>query len=194
MIISPYNEKVPQQVVDAQMSVFKHFGIELIQVKYENIGGATGHGEAIDNFIRDRWTDDDLVIFDIDCIPLIKEGFYEMTGLFGAAQHASHIPNSIDYASPAFIYFDRNTFEKLGKPSFVPTERSDTGAELTYIAHEKGIPVTLIYPSSVEVRQWQYDDGSWFGQGTTYANKIYHAFHARWDNQRFINKCKEVCG
>ena len=38
-----------------------------------------------------------------------ENGFKTMLGLYSVAQNPNHIPNAIDYASPAFIAFSKKT-------------------------------------------------------------------------------------
>lgn len=196
MIVSFYTDNVSQEIVDAQKKVFDHFKIPLVQVKPEVWHG---HGGTIDRFISDMKEWDHLVIFDIDCIPLDADIVNETIaavdnhiGIVGIAQKASHIPNSIIYAGPAFIAFSRKTYELLGKPTFGCTDRSDCAAELTYIAREKGIEVMLLYPTSVEQKKWPLDGPVMFGPGTTFQNRIYHGFYSRRNPGNFIKKCAEI--
>ena len=197
MIVTFYNEVVPKEVATCQKRVFNHFGYEIKQImpdKWES------HAGAIDDFIRSTPLNV-ITIFDIDCIPLNERIIQtatswakQNTGIFGAAQRASHISDSIIYASPAFMVLSKETYIELGSPSFRTTSRGDCAAELTYAAREKGIEVRLLYPSHVENEEWKLDGSIKFGQGTTYNNSIYHSFHARWDYQRFIDKCKSIIG
>ncbi|MEI7669750.1 MAG: hypothetical protein WCJ33_06690 [Pseudomonadota bacterium] len=193
MIVSFYNDKVSKEVVEWQKKVFDKFGIELNQIKYGDMGGSTGHGTAIDDYLmNNEW--DNIEIWDIDCIPLVP--FYEditLDGIYSIAQRASHIQGSTDYASPAFITFTMLDYITMGFPSFKPTERSDTGGEITFAAKANNINVHLLYPTDCEQPMWQLDNGQMFGLGTTYANKIYHAFNGRFNQDMFIKKCKQVC-
>lgn len=100
-IISFHNGNIPPEILQAQKSVFDHFGISLEQIETQ-----LHVADVIDHFISNEpWTN--IVLFDIDCIPLnnavIKNhliiGHF---GLTGAIQHASHIPHSIDMFRPHF--------------------------------------------------------------------------------------------
>ncbi len=192
-IISFHNGNIPQAVLDAQASVFRHFGLNLEQIETH-----LQHPDAIDHFLNtEKW--DVVVIFDIDCIPLTKDAVpisiqLSNIALVGAAQHASHIPDSTDYVSPAFCVLNRGIWKDLGSPSFAPTNRGDVGQELTIIANNKGIPVLMSYPVNVDIKLWKYDDGSMFGIGTDYG-KVYHAFESRMNpdaRRRFIARCQKV--
>lgn len=195
--ISFHNGNIPSQLLEAQLAVFQHFKIPLQQIKTE-----LQHPDAIDHFLNTaEW--DIVVIFDIDCIPLEKDyldaevNFVSRVNnwIVGAAQHASHIPNSIDYVSPAYMVMHRAAWEALDKPSFAPTKRGDVGAEITYKAIEHGQHYFMLPVSSCEVPMWKLDNGQMFGIGTTYADVIYHAFESRMNadaRNRFIEKCRAV--
>lgn len=203
MIVSFYNDNVKPEVVEWQKKVFDHFGISLNQIKYGDEGGSYGHGLAIDEYLKKFWIEqdnsEDVFIFDIDAIPLIKNFNIDidtesLLSIYSIAQKASHIKDSPIYASPAFIYLTREIYELFGYPSFKPTERGDTGSQITYAAREKGVEVRLLYPTACDVPLWDLDGWYKFGFGTTYGNKIYHCFNARFEHERFIKKCKEICG
>ena len=184
MIITAYNDMIPSNVVDGQRKIFEKFGEKIIQIKPATWGG---HAHTLDEWIKNNeW--DHLIVLDIDCIPLNKdviknarEWVQNNIGLYSVAQNPNHIHNAVDYASPAFIAFSKKTFEELGKPSFQGSNQPpwDVGGEFTYKALEKNIPVKLMYPSEVEIPKWKFADGSMFGIGTTYENKVYHHFEGR---------------
>lgn len=200
MIVSFYNDNVKQEVVAAQKKVFSHLNVSLNQIKYGDESGSYGHGLAIDEYLKTSKEEVELIC-DIDCVPTDRQVIfnalnisYNNIGIYSVAQRASHIKDSPLYASPAFISFSRDTYNLLGCPSFKPTVRGDTGSELTYAAREKGVEVRLLYPTSCDVPIWDLDGWYKFGFGTTYGNKIYHCFNARFEHERFIKKCNEICG
>jgi hypothetical protein len=52
-----------------------------------------------------------------------------------------------------------------------------------------------MWPSSVEEEKWILKDDQKFGRGTTYGDRVYHAFESRMGNvSLFVNKCKEILG
>lgn len=193
--VSFYNSNISYKVVDAQRAVFEKFGCEI-----EQILTTLQHPQAIDDYLLNKeWSQ--IAIFDIDCIPLNKKIFKfirfctQYPVIFGAAQRASHIPNSIIYVSPAFICFNKDTYEKLGKPSFNPTIRGDVGAEITYKANEMRFTVDYLWPSSVQEPKWPLRENELFGLGTTYDNSIYHAFESRMNHNStnmFLKKCEHI--
>jgi hypothetical protein len=198
MIITFYNQRINPDVVESQKKVFNHFGLSLNQI---NFGEWLGHGRIIDNYLSNLTNDwEYLVLFDIDSIPLTKDIVPEAidwainnTGIFSVAQKASHIKDSIVYASPAFLAISRKTYELLGNPTFDQTYRSDCAGELTHAAIDKGFKVNLMYPSHVEKPMWDLDNGFKFGYGTTYADKIYHSFESRFNKTDiFLKKCNEI--
>ena len=198
MIITFYNEKIDPEVVKYQKKVFDFFGYTIHQIKPDNW---QGHGGSIDLFLsnhKKRW--EYIVLFDIDCIPLngtvINDSINWVknnNGLYSVAQKANHIPNSIVYASPAFLAFSHKTYDLLGRPTFSCTDRSDCAGELTHKSIELGYEVKLMYPSNVMIPKWDLTNDIKFGIGTTYENNIFHSFESRKNsNQIFLNKCKEI--
>lgn len=191
-----YNDNIPEDVVNAQKSVFDKFGVHIEQVLTP-----LSHPDAIDNYISNNRFDV-LTIFDIDCIPLRESTttnairiVTETNCIYGAIQNANYIKGSPDYAAPAFMCFSRQTYKLIGSPSFKETSRADVGAELTYLAMEKGLCVKLLHVSHVDVPLWKLADGTMFGHGTNYENKVFHAFEIRKNQgskELFIEKCLEI--
>jgi hypothetical protein len=195
-IVAFYNDNIPEDVVNAQKAVFDRFGVPIEQVLTP-----LSHPDAIDNYISNNQFDV-LTIFDIDCIPLRKSTITDAISIvtktnciYGAIQNANYIEGSSDYASPAFLCFSRQTYKLIDRPSFKETSRADVGAELTYMAIEKGLGVKLLKVSHVNVPLWKLSDGTMFGHGTNYENKVFHAFEIRkthGSKKLFIEKCLEV--
>lgn len=194
-----YNTKIDNQIVEYQKKVFEHFGLQINQI---NSPTWPGHGHLVDEHLQKLGDDWDIfILFDIDCIPLddkiIQEGkewAKKNLGLFSVAQR-HYRKSEMVYASPAFLIFSKKTYDLLGKPSFVETKRSDVAGELTHKCIEKQLLIKLMWPSNVEEEKWILKDNQKFGRGTTYENRVYHAFESRMDNiSCFVNKCKEIIG
>jgi hypothetical protein len=198
MIITFYNEIISQHVVDLQKKVFEKFRLEINQIKPETW---INHGTCIDNFLNEVTNENEvIVLFDIDSIPLndwivpyAEKWCSENLGIFSVAQKSPKLTSTI-LAAPSFMVFSKKTYDYLGRPSFVETERSDCGGEMTYAAREKGLEVRLLYPTSSEIPAWHLDQYYDFGYGTNYENKIYHSFESRFKKKDsyFINKCNEI--
>ena len=172
MIITAYNEVIPNAVVEGQRKVLEKFGEKIIQIKPKVWGG---HAHTIDEYLRNNdW--DHAIVLDIDCIPLEK----------------NVIKDARECASPAFIAFSRKTYEELGKPSFQGSSQWDVGGEFSYRASEKNLSIKLMYPNHVENPKWKFADGSMFGIGTTYENKVYHHFEGRRVTKSFEDKCNQI--
>lgn len=195
MNVAFYTKNIDPKIPEMQKKVFNALGLDIVQIKSDDW---KGHGGEIDSFLAET-KEDVIIIWDIDCIPLYKEivqkAYNEASlgAIFSVAQKASHIPNSIIYASPAFFAISKATWVELGKPSFHATDRADCAGELTYLANEAKIDVQLLYPNAVERPKWALNDEIMFGLGTTYQNAIYHAFMSRKENgNMFIKKCEQV--
>lgn len=192
-----YNDRINNEIVEYQKKVFDYFSLDLNQIHCKDW---PGHGHLVDrhiNSLGENW--EYFVLFDIDCIPLDKDIINEginwsknNLGLFSVAQR-HYKKSEVVYASPAFLVFSKKTYDLLGKPTFVETERSDVAGELTHKCIEMNLDLNIIYPTSVEQERWILTGNKKFGVGTNYGNRIYHAFESRFDNSKiFVNKCKEV--
>jgi len=197
VVVTFYNNKIDDQIVQYQKKVFDHFGLKINQI---NSPTWPGHGHLVDQHIKslgDNW--DIFVLFDIDSIPLdnkiIDEGIEwakNNLGLFSVAQR-HYRKSEVVYASPAFLIFSKKTYDTIGRPLFVETRRSDVAGELTHKCIEKKLQVKLMWPSSVEEEKWILKDDQKFGRGTTYGDRVFHAFESRMGNvSLFVNKCKEI--
>jgi GR25 family glycosyltransferase involved in LPS biosynthesis len=208
-IVTFYQGNIPRSVVSAQAAVFKKFGQHIEQVLTH-----LDHGPAIDEYIN-RSTFDVLLIFDVDCIPLndnvIPEAIEIVTKrpcLYGIRQNANHVPGSADYVAPAFVCFSRHTFQALGCPSFRAIRgKGDVGSQLTYRAmggslvqyllSRPPIEVRFIDVSEVVIPIWSLKDGTRYGTGTNYENKIFHAFGVGGGGlgmKLFLSKAAEIVG
>ncbi|MBY0432321.1 MAG: hypothetical protein K2Q10_14080 [Rhodospirillales bacterium] len=186
---------IPFEVVAAQHEVIRRFlprGCHFLQILTNR-----RHAEAVDIFLKTS-PYDAMVLLDIDCVPLTDEAIPFMLAkagegaVVGAAQRANHIDNGGHiYAGPFCMAVHRRTWVELGSPSFVETPRGDVGEELTWTAEEKGVPVSLLWPSAVETPRWPLRGDRVFGTGTTYDSLFWHAFEIRspHQHQRFIERC-----
>ncbi len=157
-----------------------------------------------------------ILMLDIDCIPLSTEALEyvferaEQGVLIGNVQRSNHLDNNKHiYPAPSCIALTKEMYQKLGKPSWKPTNRSDIGEELCYIAEEKGIEIEMFMPGKYEEiphwntgerKPWDLRDGDpQFGIGTTFVNKdgnemFYHLFQSRLNvfNHLFFLKCASI--
>ena len=182
--VSFHNGNISSELIAMQKAVMDTFNIPIEQIQSDLL-----HGTAIDKFLEEEpW--DLLVLFDIDCIPLRwNEGYIGNIGLepfnrklFGAPQRANHIPDSKDYASPAFMVLRKELYETIGKPSFEPTHRGDCAEEISYGCRDKGILIEYLDVMHVDQPYWSLEDGTPFGYGTTFGNlfiEVNHAFESR---------------
>jgi len=201
-IITFYNENINPIVVDYQKKVFKHFKYDINQI---NVLNWVSHGQSVDDYLKTiNDPNEVIVLFDIDCIPLNKTIIHhaikwceENDGIFGNSQLAPKLKephNTFIYVAPSFMVFTMKTYEKLGRPTFTTTERSDCGGEITHFAKEKNVKIKYLYPTSVDVPTFKLKDDIWFGYGTNYENNTYHSFESRFrkKDSYFLNKCKNI--
>jgi len=201
-IITFYNEKINPIVVDYQKKVFNHFKYDINQI---NVSNWVSHGKSIDDYLTTIEDPNEvIVLFDIDCIPLNKKiighavkWVIKNDGVFGNSQLAPNLKephNTFIYVAPSFMVFTMKTYERLGRPSFTTSDRSDCGGEITHNAIEKNVNIKLLYPTSVEIPTFKLKDNIWFGYGTNYENNTYHSFESRFRKKDsfFLNKCKSI--
>lgn len=187
-VVSFYMGNITQDVVHAQAAAIRQFlpaGVDLVQLRT-----GFGHGRSIDLFLA--FSDYDVVVLlDIDCIPIAADSLptliaaAESGALVGAAQRANHLCNDNHvYAGPFLMALSRETYRRLGSPSFTETCRGDVAEELTYRAEAKHHPIRYLWPTSCEVPKWHLQDDLHFGRNTIYDNAFLHAFEIRMPEQQ----------
>lgn len=149
----------------------------------------------------------DIVGFlDSDCVPIsaraIPDAIEYVTRhetFLGTAQASNHIPPRTHiYASPAFLFVTRSVYERLNRPSFAETSRSDVGQEFTYRAEEAGIRYRAIYPTFYERYPvegiWRLGNYGFFGIGTVFGDVAYHLYQGRKNlhTDLFVQRCDEI--
>jgi hypothetical protein len=155
---------------------------------------------------------DNVLILDIDCIPLNQQALsyiFDKAGqniLIGNAQRSHYLENNEHiFIGSSCMCVNKTVYESLGKPSMEPNSRGDIGEELTYLAEENNIPVEIFYPHSYEASP--YGAESWalsgdlphYGIGTMFESddkqpRFYHLFESRTNLHvdKFISKCESV--
>lgn len=199
-VYSVYTGNVDSKVLEVQKKVVDHFlpeGWSFDQFLYNP---PDNDSTALDQCIGKN--KNEIIIFlDIDCIPLNDKALPELAiqakedVLIGGIQRANHIDNKGHlYVGPFCMAFKVAKYRELGSPSFIYTRRGDRGEELTYLWEAAKLPVTMLWPSHVELPMWALKTGIMFGLGTTYEDKFYHSFGIRESqmHDRFIQKCNEI--
>lgn len=205
-VVSVYMGNLPRWVIDAQDAVVRRFlPRHDDDVVWTQLHTHARHGEALDAFIKA--SDAEIfVIFDIDAIPLSEAAIAYLINraksgvLAGIIQRSNHIDNNRHvYVAPSVMAFSRDTFLRIGEPSFLETDRGDVGEELTYLADAAGVAVELLRPHKVlGPKQWALDgsDEPQYGNATVYAvdgqPAFYHQFQIRLAAQqpRFVAACR----
>lgn len=198
-----HNGNLIPEVVEYQKKVFDYFGWKLRQIETKD-----SHFEALDKTIKSFcWNsrnDDVICFFDIDCVPLWDfnkriEQSAKQGHIVANVQRSSHIAGSKDFAAPSFFAISKETYIKIGMPSFRPSESGDVGEDLTRIAKEHGIVIDLLYPIASEKELWSLDNGQMYGYGTTFGKFnmpfTYHAFESNAKHEsssNFVKKCKSI--
>lgn len=184
----------------AHKSVMEHLGI-VVNYHQQNVN----HGTWMDRVMKTSKAD--VVGFiEPDCIPLTKQIVLDSAkyanvskSFVGIAQVSNHIgTKSHVYAAPAFYFIHRESWNKMGQPSFTETSRADVGEEVTYKAEEMGIRYRTYYPDFFEREPvegvWPLGSYGYYGVGTVFHNSIYHLYQGRMGNnaELFARRCKDV--
>lgn len=198
-IFSFYNHKVNPKVPRYQKAVFRKFGVPVHHIIDEQFS----HGDFLNHICRTVTDTDYLIFFDIDCVPTrgewlpaLLEDLREPHTIAGAAQTANHLRDAKNlYVSPFFFGISTAYLKELNYPDMNMTDDMDAGQNLTEEITRRGGNVKYWWPTHIEDEQWylHHPEHNKFGYGTTYNDRIYHAFLSRHDlSQRFIKKCKSI--
>lgn len=196
-VVTVYQDNIPREVISAQAEVICRFlpdGCEFEPLRVSH------HALGLNDYFGER-RHDAYVIFDIDCIPLTEWVIpwlleQALAGIVvGPAQRANHLDNGAHvFAGPGALAFGRQTFERLGCPSFGATERGDVAEEITYACERLDVPICLLWPTDVITPKWALRHGLRLGNGTTFGGAVFHAFEiSKGDTvDLFLTKCREV--
>ena len=156
------------------------------------------------DYCLNNFNSDIFIFFELDCVPLddkiIENIVHELTNeecIIGIEQSANHLSPNFIYAGPACFGITKEVYDKLGKPSFDGTNRSDVAQECTYLAYEKNIKVKFIELIYSKNNKWQLGNDRFFGNGCFYKindSKIYHQFQSHIEEQKndFKNECEKI--
>lgn len=188
-------QTLPPEVLTYQKKVFDKLKLPLTQIT-----GNFNHGQFLEHILKTS-TDNFVVFFDADCIPLVSN-FYDIIYaelsrekcIFGIEQTAN--PRFHVYAGPACLALPVQIYKDFNYPCLNQTHRSDVAEELTWHCEEKQIPVKYFKVSNIEQPKWRLGYDKQFGIGTTYSyndtDVLYHQFEIRLNTQNFLNKCIQI--
>lgn len=220
VIFTSFNNDIDPRFYEYQAKIMKKFGLEKIYhpLKYEFHYSIMTHGDVLNKFVNSLFYEhgfDCILIMDIDCIPLSREGIekvfeYAEDGcLVGNIQRSNHIQNNKHlYAASSFICFTKDLYRQIGRPSFLPSDEGDTCEQLTYNAERffenpKNC-VILLEPGKIDApiddqgNYWELDGNMKYGIGTEFLLNDepvnYHLFASRLHmfNHYFFQKCEDV--
>lgn len=205
------------EIFDLHKKVFEAYNIpnNYIYLPFE-----TGfpYGEGINQVVRQLINQIDyFIFFDIDAIPLKKDGINKIIDkikdkntIWGISQQSNHIKKydtiQHPYAGFSSIGFSSELYKKLGQPTFSETFRGDIGEELTWKCEELGFNVCLSYPTSFyelteqeiqltgNSKFWNLNNNIKFGLGTIFGHEYYHSFMASVPRSKsiFIEKALNI--
>lgn len=214
-------KNIMQETVNYHKKVIDKFNAS--KVPYYPIYTDVRHGHTMTQLMKalTQKGHDAVLFLDIDCVPLhagaIDYMFEQAYNgkLVGDIQRSNHIDNNQHvFAAAHNICITKETYDKIGSPSFEVTERGDVAEELTFKAEESNIEVELLMPLRYDAppyrMQWETNtEPFWrladgmpnYGIGTTFGlpdgtEMFWHCFQIfqPGNQERFINKCKEILG
>lgn len=228
IIVSFYMSNTPREVVDAQAKVINKMAPD---ITFLQVNTKKSHGESIDaalDLLLAKMDKDLLILLDIDAIPLRESAIPTLinmtmngTRLAGAPQASNHLPRPYCediFVAPCVMAISRMSWISIGKPSAVPTDRSDVAQEITRRFYSTGDldkpPVFLDIigyegkPHPVKLPDgridappfWKLGSRGRYGLNTVYGLQsrpmFFHGFQswAPGQQSRFIEKCNEVLG
>ena len=188
------------RMIQAHTDVCKHLGVE-VNYHIQKLP----HGAWM-NHIMDSSKADIVGFLDIDCIPLNKrvvddavEYCAENKTFVGIAQASNHIPpKSHIFAAPAFFFMWRETWEKLGKPTFSETPNSDVAENVSYSAEMADMRYKTLYPmfyfKDADEGAWHLHTYGKYGIGTYFEEGVFHLYQARMNNnvELFLGVAKNI--
>ena len=182
VVLSPFQSNVDPVLLGKQRAVFEHLNIPLEQV---NIDGVE-HGAWMEEVARNPKSD--VIMFcDIDAFPVHRKAYEHVVAqaraghLVGAAHVANHFDPDHIYAGPMFLAVTSEVYQTLGSIGLARKDGNDAAQYLTRSAETSGIPIDLLYPSTVVDPRWPMAGKGVYGIGTFYAdNGIFHLFEARY--------------
>ena len=155
---------LPKPIVDLQFQVFDKFGLEINQIINDNT-----HGKNLENIIK-NCKSDYVVIFDVDCIPLVKNIFdyinddihhYDLVGAIGCANHL----NKQDiYVHPSFMFFKPNLYFGLECPYLCEDNNNDVAQNFTRTCIKNNKRIKYWNNTFSTDNLWSLPDNSKFGQ------------------------------
>lgn len=218
-IVSLFMRNINPEAVKLQLAVVKKFNKS--DIKHYPILTDHNPGYSMDLGVEAmRKAGHDAIMFlDIDALPLTDfalDYLFEQAfdgKVVGSAQRSGHIDNGEHiFAAPHNVTFTLETYDKVGKPSFLPNYRGDVSEELTWKAEESNIPVEVLMPTRFDAppirMDWEPKDAPpyWdlgkdkprYGIGTTFGNEkgelfwhMFQSFHPG-QHERFVKKCEEI--
>lgn len=181
-IASMYWSNIAPGIIQAQADVFRHFGYAIDQQE----ATGTAHDAWLYAYMSSLGEDDIAVFVDIDCIPTQRDAVEKAVAaaaagrLYGCAQSANHTTDpDFVYAGPMFMALGKDTWTRIGKPSFGIDASNDVAARVTRQALAAGVQVELIWPRMVCLPRWRLSTEGVFGIGTFYDTGVFHLFESR---------------
>ena len=191
--------------VDYHKAIMKKFNIN---INYTNKN--LDHGLWMDQIINNS-SSEVIAFIDVDCVitnPVIVQKCnkfaLEKKTIVGIAQVSNLIfPATHIHIGAGFFFINRETWEKIGKPSFDKfrlnlfnffKKKYDYAEGVCYKFEEAGVKCKAFYPSYFQVKKWPLHNYGNYGIGTYYNEGIYHLYESRYNKNKsfFKKKCEQI--
>jgi hypothetical protein len=161
----------------------------------------------MDNVLANS-TADVVGFLDIDCVPTndtivpyAARYAAESESFIGIAQASNHIPpKSHIFAAPAFFFIWRETWDRLGRPTFSETPHGDVAENVSYAAEMAGLRYRTLFPTHYTRTPaegiWHLHTYGVYGIGTVFEGGVYHLYQGRYAHNvdLFVDTCREIRG
>ena len=192
---------------DLHSKIMKKFNVP-VQYTNETINVGLWMDKVMENSKSDivGFIDIDCVVTNHDIINKCLSYVSNKKSMIGIALAANHIfPFTHIYVGPTFCFIDRNTWDKVGKPTFGQLKNKlkntfktkyDFAENVCYTFEKKKIRYKALYPMYFDKvhKEYYLHNYGMYGIGTYYEGGIYHLFESRLDQntQIFKNKCEKI--
>lgn len=187
--------------------IMNKFGLK-INYCNENINTGEWMNNVMNHATSDvvGFVDIDCVITNNDIVPDCINFSKSNKTIVGIAQVSNHIfPRNHIFAGPAFFFIYRDTWIKVGRPSFMQLKNKfknffrtkyDVCEGVCYKFEKKNISYKALYPTHFDIPRKEYRLHNYgaYGVGTLFQGGVYHLYESRRSENLdlFEKRCKQI--